>query len=94
MHTNKQSDRRTYHVKLCPTSAQKCPSWPIQHLQERLPAQFLQMDSVINKQTGTIMSGFKKQQHSYNVDERRATTKHIFKTLLFNNILTREGFRP
>lgn len=79
------------NVKLCPTLAQICPSWPIQHLQERLPAQFLPMDSIIHKQTGINDS---PDSRNNAVDERRTTTNHMCKTLLFHNILTREGFRP
>lgn len=49
-------------------------------------------DGFCNKQTDWHYDGPDSRNNT--VHERRPTTNHFFKTLLFNNILTREGFRP
>lgn len=89
MHTNKSRDRRNCLAMsyLSPKMSFLANSTP-----SRTTTRTIFTDGFCNKQTDWHYDGPDSRNNT--VHERRPTTNHFFKTLLFNNILTREGFRP
>lgn len=89
MHTNKSRDRRNCLAMsyLSPKMSFLANSTP-----SRTTTRTIFTDGFCNKQTDWHYDGPDSRNNT--VHERRPTTNHFFKMLLFNTKLTREGFRP